>query len=579
MKNGKLMKLLAMVTACVASVATMAAGAVSASATPSYYRDPHRVDLTLSGDKKSIANHTYQLVKLADYINVDGDKGTFGVSTVEGDDVKTAILNAAKAADINIPEKSQSDPMAWLVWHWGQDFDNGSELISPYEGNVRKFVKKLAPKVNNLGEEKGPAGDEATSFKLNVVNGIYLICDVTSFPSPTEMVRPVPMLVSTSVNLIPGKGTSEIHVKTSEDVPHKAVDKKTHKIGDNVQFTITDKVPLYNLHDKEDKGKYVLELVDRFSEGFTYVPDTFGAVATIDNVPLTLGTDYTIRVQHYNGDAVDSNTSVAGAMVIFDFSNYITNKINAEDYTAIGKEIKVVYYALLNENAKTDSDGNVNGVDVYYGLCSGETRIPGKDVYVFTGSIELTKKSQETGDVLPGAKFQVFEDPDLTTPLNFVYKGVQLVDGKVCDVYAMAKAGEKGSSDVLTTSADPLWIKGFDDGTYTFKETKAPDGYLLTPGFNFKVDVSHTVDDAAPSKASYKYVLTPDANKLTSIADNTNELTVVNTKSVFSLPATGAVGIIMRLVAGALVIGAALALFFGMRHLQRVRKDAYSAGR
>ncbi|WEV65413.1 SpaH/EbpB family LPXTG-anchored major pilin [Bifidobacterium sp. ESL0764] len=568
MKSGKLMKLLAMVTACVASMATMAAGAVSASADDS--RDNSHVNLTIKGSEYTIAGHKFTATKLADYVNVDAVGGTFGVSTIQDNPALVKAINEAG----DVPAGSKSDPMAWLVQQWNGE----QELTSPYTGSIRTFVTKLSKESEALDATalqpvEGAKGD--TSVTMDLVNGIYLIRDITDVVANNRLSRAVPMLVSTTVNKIPNKGSSEIDVKALNVKVTKHADKNTHKIGDTVPFTIESHVPLFTATNVYSAG---LEIDDQLDDGFTY-DNSSTPVVKIGDTTLIKDTDYTLKVYtRYGHSPVAADAKVAGAEMYFLLTPYVQAQIQQGNYDIAGKSITITYDVVLNENAKVDADGNVNDVQLDYKPGCNWTTVPGNKVYVFTGSIKLIKRSQGTGEMLPGAKFQVFEDPDATTPLNFVYEG-QADDGKTYDVYRTAKAGESGSSDVLTTSAHPFWLKGFEDGTYTFKETKAPDGYLLPMGLSFKVKVSHTVDDAAPSKATYKYELTPDANKLTSIADNMNELTVVNTNSVLKLPATGAVGIIMRLVAGALVIGAALAIYFGVRHLQRVRKAAKTASR
>ena len=84
-----------------------------------------------------------------------------------------------------------------------------------------------------------------------------------------------------------------------------------------------------------------------------------------------------------------------------------------------------------------------------------------------------------------------------------------------------------------------LLIKGLDEGTYSFQETKAPEGYKLVTDLK-----SATIED--------EHTATVDAGEF------------VNTK-LSALPSTGGIGTTIFTIAGCVIMIAAAGLFFASR--------------
>ena len=112
---------------------------------------------------------------------------------------------------------------------------------------------------------------------------------------------------------------------------------------------------------------------------------------------------------------------------------------------------------------------------------------------------------------------------------------------KVSDgVYKHALEGETGATTTMVVANDgTLLIKGLDEGTYSFQETKAPEGYKLVTDLK-----SATIEDG--------HTVTVDAGEF------------VNTK-LSSLPSTGGIGTTIFTIAGCLIMIAAAGLFFASR--------------
>ena len=155
----------------------------------------------------------------------------------------------------------------------------------------------------------------------------------------------------------------------------------------------------------------------------------------------------------------------------------------------------------------------------------------------FMGNVTL-KKVDTKGTTLNGAEFQLLkvtpaekEGAEATkTPISVV---------KVTnDEYKVALDEEQKATTTLVATNGTLKVTGLDEGSYEFKETKAPTGYKVN----------------SENKA------------FTITADETDEVTVdagnfVNTK-LSSLPSTGGMGTYLFTIIGVVVMAGAAGAFF-----------------
>ena len=114
---------------------------------------------------------------------------------------------------------------------------------------------------------------------------------------------------------------------------------------------------------------------------------------------------------------------------------------------------------------------------------------------------------------------------------------IKLGDG----IYKLALAdNEATSTDTLVAVNGTLTVKGLDEGTYWFEETKAPEGYSIN------------VDGASATikESKDKNVTVPTSLKDTKLS---------------ALPSTGGIGTTIFTIAGCLIMVAAAGLFFASR--------------
>lgn len=166
---------------------------------------------------------------------------------------------------------------------------------------------------------------------------------------------------------------------------------------------------------------------------------------------------------------------------------------------------------------------------------------PVAEVKGYTGTITLTKYAEDGKTILKGAEFKLYkatkdkvkEENSGVSALRFIKLG----DG----IYKLALAdNEATSTDTLVAVNGTLTVKGLDEGTYWFEETKAPEGYSIN------------VDGASATikESKDKNVTVPTSLKDTKLS---------------ALPSTGGIGTTIFTIAGCLIMVTAAGLFFASR--------------
>ena len=202
---------------------------------------------------------------------------------------------------------------------------------------------------------------------------------------------------------------------------------------------------------------------------------------------------------------------------VVDLSSLITE-------TPAGVTVEITYDAIVMSDTDYSNEATVTADTVTYE--KGNTN--GTE-----GAITI-KKTNNNHTGLKGAEFKLLKAKnDGTTEEVSV---VKVSDG----VYKHALEGETGATTKMVVANDgTLLIKGLDEGTYSFQETKAPEGYKLVTDLK-----SATIEDG--------HTATVDAGEF------------VNTK-LSSLPSTGGIGTTIFTIAGCVIMIAAAGLFFASR--------------
>lgn len=309
---------------------------------------------------------------------------------------------------------------------------------------------------------------------------------------------------------------------------------KTVAIGDVVDYTLTVTVPSY----PEDATAARLEVADTLSAGLTYNNDVTvtieGEQASVQEGPDT----YTVAANPapYTFKLVFADAFIsanAGKTIYVTYTATVNEKAFGTD--ALGNDAFLGYNNDPYDDSSFDEDGGKTEEDVYsYGV--------------------TLKKVDKNGTPLSGAEFTLSSADG--TALKFNGK-----DG----VYTY-NSQNIGTVDKLTVDANgTLSIKGLDEGTYTLKETKAPNGYVL-PNGEITIEIADAEPDGTIDGQGEAIVTANGSAELkgaVSIDKNIVSFNVQNTSSEdagFDLPVTGGMGTMLFTIAGILLMGGAVAL-------------------
>ncbi|WEV65419.1 MULTISPECIES: SpaA isopeptide-forming pilin-related protein [unclassified Bifidobacterium] len=342
-------------------------------------------------------------------------------------------------------------------------------------------------------------------------------------------------------------------IKTTQIVENNT---NTYDVGSPIVFTVGSKVPIYTF-----ATDFTLKVNTTLSKGLTYDPAKAHPTVTIGGQELNKASSGT-------GYQLTADTSSSATKLTFDFSSYVNSKITNLDYSLGTEPIKITYTAYLNAKAFTgnDADATTSKSETEYNDTTGVTckdvKLEGPTVKLYTGGFTVDKISKTTGKALPGAKFQI-RRKDAADPLKFVRSGGE---GTASADYILPEAFTTATTTdtLVVPQSGQIEVEGLADGVYTVKETHAPNGYMLPTGFSFNVTLTHNFD-ASNALTGVSYSQTGDLYGLVKQKESTNGFTVSNVQSFKELPASGAAGILMRVVIG-LVLLAIAAIGYALMH-------------
>ena len=281
------------------------------------------------------------------------------------------------------------------------------------------------------------------------------------------------------------------------NVNKTATDRFVHR-GQTVNFTVTTQMAPKSNEERETLTQF--KVVDTStglkSDSFNLTKITIAGVEkTVDSNKVTTTTE--------NGKTVFT----------VDLSEFISA-------TSAGATVKVEYSAVVEDDHTYNNTATVNADTVLY---------EGGTVTGYEGNVSL-KKVNTKAEVLNGAEFQLLKG---TTPVSVV----KVAAG----VYKVALDNETNATTTLVATNGTLQVTGLDEGSYAFKETKAPEGYKVSPN-------------------NKEFTITANESAEVTV----DELSFVNTK-LSALPSTGGIGTTIFTIAGCVIMIAAAGLFFASR--------------
>ncbi len=499
-----------------------------------------------------------------------GQNAKNGESTVKvGDLVPTDVLDVLKALD----DKTDNEKL--------ETIEKYANLTNPVEtGNDTSY--KVAPGYYLIRSTKALSVDNSqnkayTLYVVKVTDG-----DLTFTPK-VDVPEVDKKIVDESIE--GGKG-----------------DINEASIGDVVNYEITATLPTERY---EDYDTYYLEFVDTLSAGLTY-------------------NDGSVKLTYKEPDGEEKDVAT-DAYTFTNTNGNISVKINdAKAITEVaGSQIIVRYNATLNANAVVGSAGNPNTVKLVYSNDpnhsgsgtpgpnnpdhpTGET--PEEKVITYTTQIKITKRKEDTQDILPGAGFTLTgtnvnvgliakEEYKTEAEIaagqltgtgtyyklqNGTFTETAPTEGTMDDyvddtvyqkVVVLEQVEEPLAKSEITGIVDPetgtLIFRGLGAGTYTLTESTTPEGYntmqpkTIVIGFNFDINnPQFTIKNVDENGNVYDSGLNfGEPNEEDGNVYGLDFATDIANFSGNRLPSTGGIGTtIFYVVGGILVIGAGILL-------------------
>lgn len=332
----------------------------------------------------------------------------------------------------------------------------------------------------------------------------------------------------------------------------------TNNVGDVLTYQVDANIPHYDASTDKQMVKYII--TDELSKGLDFyregdsennidiiVSNFSGESKTLK--PGTLQThETTIGEAPYTYYSVENGEYAVSydgrkMTLIFDYPDIV-------DYN----DLKLTYKVEINKDAVIGVDGNPNQVDLEYtnNNKTWETSKPGDETKTFVFGLKISKvDSGVDKQALQGAEFQLLRgDKPIVT-------------------YTLDESGNRvlNSNDGLTavTNKDGVaYLLGIDEGTYTLKETKAPNGYILPEEGLELVITDADKEGNVDGKATY----TLNGKELTvfeDIADGSVATTTIENNKGFNLPRTGGAGTWMFAVGGILIMAGMATAFVKLR--------------
>lgn len=304
---------------------------------------------------------------------------------------------------------------------------------------------------------------------------------------------------------------------------------RSYSFDDTVPYIVTTSIPSY---DPAVYSEAVFRLVDTAAEGLTFDKDS-------------------VVVKDASGTSVDGSNytvSLAGQTLTIDFDSdwILTNG---------GTSVTVRYEAKLGTDASMDLEGNLNTVKVVYSndptSLSGATPyddpddpgVPKAESTVYTFDFSFRKVDSK--------------DPSVTLP------------GAVFSLTGTNTTGDSVSYEETTGTEGIVYFAGLSEGTYTMRETKAPEGYAVNQNdYTVTVSASYGSDKTLTSYnisitdqegtvfMNKTYTATPDADGTDCAIPNT---------AFMDLPATGGTGTLIFTLAGMIAVTGGTMLLMSKR--------------
>ena len=499
------------------------------------------------------------------------------------EDLGTVLKNAAETAGGDV---DAGNPIGWVAAKWlGYPTDPLSDDVtsafSLYAGRLQLFAQALRDAVKADGDALGEVAGQLDGLDAPVGNpvtlpvsgpGLYLIVD-----SSQDSGGSLPIIVGTKVfnealedvvedGMVdfadagvkgkPRLGQAALKTTVS-DVAKRIVNDPGmdgFDVGSEVEYEIALRVPDLSGLSGVTYDAYEFKVEDTAEPGLTLpaasevrvlvdVDPVSGVVAPDTDVTAVAGVSIGV-----SGDLL----GVSGLKAVFaeDSGGRVANK----SALPAGSLVRIRYMAVLDAGASFSAPGgglapNANMVTLtrsHAGTATADwadngdgTESRTATAHAYSFRVDLVKVDKDDASKkLGGVEFEVSRDG----------QALWFVDAGAAGVYRLAKSGDGGATQTVTTHTDgTLSLLGVEARELSFKEAQAPDGYFKVSDFGVEVIPVWNADASEVTVASYR----TGGTNLAYVSQDGRSVTVADpSKSLTNLPYTGGVGILLLLIIG-----------------------------
>ena len=463
--------------------------------------------------------------------------------------VRDIVVNAIKAADASYSSDNAQDAAEYLSKAYNGTTDQTTILDA--DSLLTKIARALY--ASDIASTSIPAGTATT-----LAEGYWLAWSNKDDISTDEAGTSPIYLIA---------GGEEVTINEKTGIP--TIEKLVLNDADNAEYGV--------VADAERGQKVSYQITGTMPENLTSFTSYY--YQFIDDMPEGMDLDVdSVKVEVQEGTStVDVTSAFTAAYDEASHDLTVTcDDVRAINAATITKDSKFVlsYQASLNDDCVVGADGNINSVKLQYSSnpadASEKTFTTIKSNYLYTYMLHIEKKDRDTNVALEGAKFTI----QATTPDDAASTGL----------YVQADGTLGADAYEFTTDADGIIeIDGLDIGTYTVKETAAPDEYAyitqdttVTIGATYDAigvlnAMTNVVADNADATAGIDTILDVDANgnkkNIVQGDENTGvdvtaakaNITIGNVQKI-NMPLSGQAGILTTILIGCGVIGGSAAV-------------------
>ena len=487
----------------------------------------------------------------------------------------------------------------------GGETDNYVDITVYGDGYY--FVKDTT-KLDDLAN-----GDTSSKFILQVVKDIDIVAKDTVLKPDKEILIKEGKATPAEYETVKD-GTAAVGDVVTFQVTIPVPDTTAYK--DHFVFIMNDQLPagltFYGMDSVKING---VEIPAKTESNGTGTAAAYTLTAKTGNTAFTLPTTVDAAVAAAGGQTIE--------VVFNNFKAYVDNA------NAIGKDVVITYNAVVNDDAVYGSTGNMNEVYFdysnnpnhdYHGDNPGDEEPMGETPHDYTktyvaGLKILKVDGSNNNNPLAGAEFEVSStsyNKTVTKGTRFEKDDYAVEDGETIEKtgetpvsYWKLKDGTYTKTDpateginttqyesteqkyvkvswdkiVITPDADAekkvvtlvtgedgvIDINGLKPGTYTIKETQAPDGYnKIADTLTLVIDWGKTSDEKSyefkiGEGSSDGFILIDDTSVTPNSANAFYKIQVVNNSGT-TLPSTGGIGTTIFYVVGGVLVLAAIIL-------------------